>query len=80
MSDPRGVSGPGGPVPGVSSPGGVSGHGGCLVQGGLASHHADPPGGQTHACENITFATSLRTVMSVKSMMMIVCVKFAFDE
>ena len=50
-------------APGVSAPGGVC-SGGCLLLGGV-SHHAlrqTPPRGQTDACKNITFATSLRTV------------------
>ena len=50
---------------GVCSGRGVSALGGCLLQGGV-SHHAlkqtPPPAcGQTDACKNITFATSLRT-------------------
>ena len=56
-----GVSGLGVSGPGVSAPGG------CLVLGGLLSQHAlrqTPLCGQTHACENITFATSLRTVIN----------------
>ena len=57
---------------------GVPGHGGCLVWGvsgegawswgvsevsqrGLRQN--PPPRGQTHRCKNITFATSLRTVI-----------------
>ena len=55
---------------GVSTPwGGYLRRGeGCLLlsgPGGSVSQHAlreTPPCGQTHACENITFATSLRTV------------------
>ena len=54
--------------------GGVSAPGGCLLQGVsapggcLLSHHAlrqtpPPPCGQTDTCKNITFATSLRTVI-----------------
>ena len=50
---------------GVSAPRGVW-SGGCLLQGvsqlALRQTHT-PPCGQTHACKNITFATSLRTVM-----------------
>ena len=58
---------------GVCSGGGGSGlkGGGVWSRGRLsgpgvgipACTEADPPRGQTHACENITFATSLRTVM-----------------
>ena len=44
---PGGVPGPGGGVPG---PGGVPAQ-------------ILPPCGQTHTCKNITFATSLRTVI-----------------
>ena len=40
-------------------PGGVPGPGGCTWSG-------TPPCGQTHACKNITFATSLRTVITGK--------------
>ena len=42
--------------------------GGCLLQGGLLRGYPSihwgrhPPCGQTYACKNITFATSLRTV------------------
>ena len=50
--------------------------GGCLVLGGYvwlfgpgggipACTEADAPCGQTHACENKTFATSLRTVTKI---------------
>ena len=47
------------------------GWGGCLLPGGclllgVVSQHAlsqTPPRGQTHRCKNITFATSLRTVI-----------------
>ena len=62
----------------MSAPGGVSALGGCLLPGGLsalggvysggcgipACTEADTltPCGQTDACKNITFATSLRTV------------------
>ena len=64
-------------VPGsVPGPGGylvrgAPGHGGCTwsrgggesVPGGCTwSGTPSPPPGQTHACKNITFATSLRTV------------------
>ena len=68
----QGVSAPGG----VCSGGclllggllwGVSTPGGCLLPGGVVSQHAlrqtpTPLCGQTDACKNITFATSLRTV------------------
>ena len=68
-----GVSAPGGvSALGGSAPGGVCSRG-CLLwggvcsQGGVVSQHAlrqtpPPPCGQTDACKNITFATSLRTV------------------
>ena len=50
----------------VSAPRGVSAPGGCLLLGrGVVSHHAlrqTPPCGQTDACKNTTFATSLRMV------------------
>ena len=43
---------------------------GLLQGGGLISQHAlrqtPPPRGQTPACKNITFATSLRTVIIMK--------------
>ena len=60
------ISGEGVSAPGESAPGG-SALGGCLLQGGVVSQHAlrqtpPPPCGQTDACKNITFATSLRTV------------------
>ena len=53
---------------GVSAPGGVCTRG-CLLPGGVcgipACTEADtpPPCGQTDACKNMTFATSLRTVI-----------------
>ena len=51
-------------------PGGgvVPGAGGVyLVPGGVPDQVLPPPCGQTHACQNITFATSLRTVkMSIQ--------------
>ena len=63
-----GVPGPRGWVPG---PGWVPGHrGGCTwSRGGCTwsrgcTWSGTPPCGQTHACKNITFATSLRTVMT----------------
>ena len=77
MSAPKGVvSAPGGvSAQGVSAPGG-SAPGGCLLQGVSAPRgvyipactEADtpPPCGQTHACENITLATSLRLVKKVR--------------
>ena len=57
----REVSTPGGCLLGSVCPGG------CLLRGGVVSQHAlrqtpPPPCGQTDACKNITFATSLRTV------------------
>ena len=73
---PGGVPGPGGStwsqgdtwswggVPGtrdVPGPGVVPGPGGYLFLGGVPGEVV-PPCGQTHACKNITFATSLRTV------------------
>ena len=69
-SAPGGVCSRG--VGGGSAPGGLL-HGGCLLLGDLlggcgipACTEADtptPPCGQTDACKNITFATSLRTVI-----------------
>ena len=64
-----GVSAPGGVCSwgeGCLLPGGLSAPTGCLLPQ-KASQHAvrqtpPPPCGQTHACKNITFATSLRTV------------------
>ena len=49
---PGGVPGLGVPGPGVYLPGGAPGPGGVPGQ-------VLPPCGQTHACKNITFATSL---------------------
>ena len=62
-----GVPDPGGGVylvlGGVPVPGGVPGRGVYLVPGGVPGQVLLPfPCGQTHACKNITFATSLRTV------------------
>ena len=57
----RGVPGLGG----VPSPWGVSASGGCLLIGVYLVRYF-PPCGQTHACKNITFATSFRTVISDK--------------
>ena len=55
------------PEGGAYSQGGVPAlGGGCLLPrgGGIpACTEADPPCGQTHRCKNITFATSLRTVI-----------------
>ena len=72
---PGGVSTLGGcllPRGGVSVLGGVSAPGGCLLPGGgllpggrvgiPACTEADHPCGQTDRCQDITFATSLRTV------------------
>ena len=61
---------------GVSAPGGCLLQGGCLLWerclllGGVVSQHAlrqtpPPPCGQTDACKNITFATSLRTLINL---------------
>ena len=47
---------------GVPGPASVPGPGGCTWSGGLYLVRYSPPCGQTHACKNITFATSLRTV------------------
>ena len=68
----EGVSAPGGCLLlGASVPGGVCPRGGLLwgvsAPGGVVSKHAlgqtpPPPCGQTDACKNITFATSLRAV------------------
>ena len=65
---PGGVPGPGGYLPG-GVPGlgctwsrGCTCPGGYLVLGGC-TWSGTPPCGQTHACKNITFATSLRTVI-----------------
>ena len=74
-----GVPGPGGvylvPLGCTWSQGGVPGPRGCtwsqgvyLVPGGApgprgGTWSGTPPCGQTHACKNITFATSLRTVI-----------------
>ena len=79
VSAPRRVSAPGGcllPGAGVCSGGcllpggGVSAPGGCLVLGGgipactEADTHTPPPVNRmTDRCKNITFATSLRTVI-----------------
>ena len=55
VSAPRGVSTLGGLLPGVSAPRGV-----------VSQHvlrQTPPLCGQTHDCKNITFATSLRTVL-----------------
>ena len=63
------VSAPGGCLlSGESAPGGCLLWGVCVCSGGgVVSHHAlrqtpPPPCGQTDACKNITFATSLRMV------------------
>ena len=61
-----GVPGPGGVV---LVPGGVCSRGVYLAQGGVppssggCTWSGTPPCGQTDACKNITFATSLRTVI-----------------
>ena len=59
----------GGGVPGLwglyLARGGAPSPGGCLLLGGVYLVRYFPPCGQTHACKNITFATSLRTVMTV---------------
>ena len=54
----EGVPGPGGYL----VPEGVPGHGGCTWSRGDCLVRYSPHCGQTHACKNITFATSLRTV------------------
>ena len=46
---------------GCTCPGGVPGLGGVPAWGVYLVRYS-PPCGQTHACKNITFATSLRTV------------------
>ena len=63
VSAPRGACSGGG-----ASLGGLV-TGGCLLLGGVipACTEADPPCGQTDRCKNITFATSLRTVMTNRS-------------
>ena len=62
VSAPRGVSASGGMS---ASGGGVSAIRGYLLSGGVSQHalRQTPPCGQTHACKNITFATSLWTVI-----------------
>ena len=52
-------------APGVSAPGGVCSRGGVWYPSMHWGRH--PPCGQTHACKNITFATSLRTVTNKSS-------------
>ena len=64
---PGGLSAPGGVVcsQGVCPWEGVCSRGGLLLGGWYPSMHwgrHPPPCGQTHACKNITFATSLRMV------------------
>ena len=69
-----GIPGPGGTwsrgvylVPGgVYLVWGVPGLGGCTLSWGVPAQvlPLSPPCGQTHACKNITFATSLRTVIN----------------
>ena len=62
----RGVSALGGSAPGGVCSGGVCSWGGVCSQGVYPSMHwgRHPPCGQTDACKNITFANSLRTVIS----------------
>ena len=66
-----GVPGPGG-APGLGGctwsrgctwSGSVPGLGGVYLVPGVYLVRYSPPCGQTHACKNITFATSLRTVI-----------------
>ena len=45
--------------------GGVPGTGGCTWSQGGVRGKVLPPCGQAHACKNITFATSLRTVKNL---------------
>ena len=69
----RGVSAPGGVYSGgVSATRGVCLLWGVCSQGGVwypsmhwGRHPHSPPCGQTDACKNITFATSLRTVITL---------------
>ena len=49
-------------LPGRCLLSGVSAPGGCLLPEGVVWQTPPPPCGQTHACKNITFTTSLRTV------------------
>ena len=66
-SGPGGVPAPGGLVPGgaCSQRGACSQGGWCLLPGEVSQHalRQTPPRGQTDRCKNITFATSLRTVI-----------------
>ena len=52
----------------MSAPGGCLLRGGSALGGGVggipACAEADPPCGRTDSCKNITFATSLRTVIT----------------
>ena len=60
------ISRQGGVVPGPGGctwSGGVPGLGGVPGPGGVPGQVLPPPCGQTHSCKNITFATSLRTVI-----------------
>ena len=61
--------------------GGVCSRGGVCSGGIPACTEADtpPPCGQTHACKNITFATSLRTVKMFLVLQVNSCVKY-FDK
>ena len=54
--------GGGGLLPGGSAPEGVSSRGGGVP----ACTEADPSCGQTDRCKNITFANSLRTVITLQ--------------
>ena len=71
--------------PGGSAPGGVSAPGFCSRGGIPACTEADPlPCGQIHACKNITFATSLQTVImhtvdTVKHKMTLVDIVIAME-
>ena len=65
-----GVSAPGVAAPRGSALGGMSAPRGCLLPGDVVSQHALrqrplSPRGQTDACKDITFATSLRTVIII---------------
>ena len=51
---------------GVPGPGGVPGRGLYLVQGYLPRYSPPPVNRMTDRCKNITFATSLRTVITSK--------------
>ena len=52
---------------------GVPGPGGYLVPGGTCPGTTPPSCGEPHACENITFATSLRTVIKQDVRYLVCC-------